>query len=312
MTNLATLRNIDGVLLLDKPKGISSNHALQKIKRLYRAKKAGHCGSLDPLATGMLPLCFGQATKFSQYLLDARKHYIVTAQLGIKTTTGDAEGEIIARCQPVNIDESTILRTLPAFFGEITQVPPIYSALKFQGQPLYRLARKGIQIEPKSRQVIIYSLNLLSYEKDLMILDVHCSKGTYIRSLIEDIGESLGTGASVIELRRLDAGHFHEKSMFSVMTLETIFEQKGIEGIESLLMPIDALLENIPAKTLSFDAAQMILQGKKIELSLNNEKGVIRLYTEQEKFLGLGYITEENQLIAKRLMNSTLLNDCAE
>ena len=212
-------RDVNGILLLDKPKGLSSNAALQQVKRLYCARKAGHTGSLDPLASGMLPICFGKATKMSQQWLNADKIYHVRAQLGIQTTTGDAEGSIVAEKAVPDLTPKIIEQTLNRFRGEIQQVPPMYSALKHQGQPLYKLARRGITIERLPRAVIIHHLSLLSYENHQLELQVHCSKGTYIRTLIEDIGEALHCGAHVVELRRLSVGNFSAEQMISLEQL---------------------------------------------------------------------------------------------
>ena len=228
-------RDVNGILLLDKPIGITSNAALQTVKRLYAAKKAGHTGSLDPLATGMLPICFGKATKISAQLLDADKTYQVTAQLGIKTATGDKEGEIIAEKPVATFTLSQMEKTLENFRGPIQQIPPMYSALKHQGQPLYKLARRGITIERLPRSVTIHQLDLINFADDVIELYVRCSKGTYIRTLIEDIGEALGCGAHVISLRRLTVAKFLEKNM---ITLDQVCNlQQQLEELDQYLLP---------------------------------------------------------------------------
>lgn len=213
-------RQIDGILLLDKPIGISSNHALQKIKRLFQAKKAGHTGTLDVLASGMLIVCFGKATKLAGKLLNADKTYLVTAKLGIKTTTCDAEGEVVATKPTDNITKELIEKVLQKFRGEIMQIPSMYSAIKHKGTPLYKLARKGVEVERSPRKVNIYELKLLDWHKDRLKLEVRCSKGTYIRNLIEDIGEALGCGAYVTELRRLSIGKFQAEQMYTIEEIQ--------------------------------------------------------------------------------------------
>jgi tRNA pseudouridine55 synthase len=216
-------RDISGILVLNKPKGISSNGALQTTKRLFFAAKAGHTGSLDPLATGVLPICFGEATKFSQFLLDSDKRYVATIRLGVRTTTGDAEGEIIERKTAAYVDKQSLLSTLDLFVGEISQIPSMYSALKYQGKPLYKLAREGKEVERKVRQIKIYNLELLDFragEYAEFDIDIRCSKGTYVRSLAEDIGEQLGCGAHVTALHRSASGPFLDEDAISIEALE--------------------------------------------------------------------------------------------
>jgi len=223
--------NINGILLLDKPIGLSSNAALQKVKRLFRAKKAGHTGSLDPLATGMLPICFGQSTKLAQGFLALDKIYVVTGQLGTKTTTGDVEGEVVeTKAVP---EQLSLEKTLDLFRGEITQIPPMYSALKHQGQPLYKLARQGITVEREPRSQTVYQLDLIEYNPENLTLKLKicCSKGTYVRTLIEDIAEALGTVGHVIELRRIQVGDFQEADMLTLETLETLTEEELLKTL---------------------------------------------------------------------------------
>lgn len=241
---------VDGILLLDKDTGLSSNRALQQVKHLFNARKAGHTGSLDPLASGLLPLCFGEATKLSQYLLDSDKRYLTTFKLGETTTTGDVEGEVIAR-QVVDISEQKLQQALTNFSGVFEQVPPMYSALKKNGQPLYKLARQGIEIERKPRTVEILDLTVINFDGERVELDVHCSKGFYIRSLAFDLGEALGCGAHVTELRRTSVGKFNVEDAIKFTDLERMDNQQRQEQ----LLPVDAGIVNMPFVNLSEDAS---------------------------------------------------------
>jgi tRNA pseudouridine55 synthase len=234
-------RQIDGILLLDKPVGISSNRALQKIKHLFQAKKAGHTGTLDVLASGLLIICFGKATKLAQLLLDADKSYQVTGKLGVKTTTCDSEGKVLETKPIDNITLELIQETLEKFRGEITQVPSMYSALKHNGTPLYKLARKGIEVERKARKVHIYELKLLDWSNDILKLDVRCSKGTYIRNLIDDIGQDLGCGAYVTELRRSAIGKFKISQAYTIVQLQESHETNGFAAIDAKILPMEIL-----------------------------------------------------------------------
>lgn len=232
-------RAINGILLLDKPYEMSSNHALQAVKRIYFAQKAGHTGALDPLATGMLPICLGEGTKFSQFLLDTDKTYIVTAKLGVRTTTSDADGEIVAE-KPVNVSQEQLDIALDSFRGTTQQVPSMYSALKYQGQPLYKYAREGIEVPRVSRDITVYKLDLLRFVDDEVDLEIHVSKGTYIRTIIDDLGEMLGCGAHVADLRRVTVGSYPREKMVTIEQLETLLEQAQTEGISpsDLLDPL--------------------------------------------------------------------------
>ena len=239
-------RTIDGVLLLDKPIGLTSNQALQRVKRLFDARKAGHTGSLDPLASGLLPICLGQATKVSGFLLNASKRYLVTARLGQRTDTGDADGQIIEE-QPVPpIDHDAVKRVLVQFEGSQKQVPPMYSAIKHRGQRLYKLAREGIEIERQAREIEIYGLEILSLETNALQLDISCSKGTYVRTLIENIAQALGTVAHVIVLRRLAVGPYAEGRMYKLEELETLAGH-GMERLDDILLPVDSALGHWPS-----------------------------------------------------------------
>lgn len=235
-------RQIDGVLLLDKPIGISSNQALQKIKHLFQAKKAGHTGTLDVLASGLLIICFGKATKLASTLLNANKSYRVCAKLGIKTTTCDAEGKVLETKSTDKITRELIEEVLQKFRGEILQIPSMYSALKHQGTPLYKLARKGIEVKREPRKVNIYELKLLDWQKDLLKLEIVCSKGTYVRNLVDDIGASLGCGAYVTELRRLSVGKFQAEQMHTIDQLQQLFESGDFPAIDAKILPTEILL----------------------------------------------------------------------
>jgi tRNA pseudouridine55 synthase len=233
---------INGILLLDKPLYLTSNRVLQRVKRLFGAKKAGHTGSLDPLATGMLPICFGKATKCAQYLLDSDKYYRVSAKLGVTTRTGDAEGDILKERPIPSFTEASLMEVLSAFTGTISQTPPMYSAIKHQGKPLYLLARKGLVIERKAREVKIHALKLEGWDSEHLHLYVHCSKGTYIRTLVEDIGEVLQCGAHVSALRRLAVAPYQEENMVSLATLEEQHEREGSESLSAYLLPAEVAI----------------------------------------------------------------------
>lgn len=234
-------RSLDGVLLLDKPSGISSNQALQRVKWLFSAAKAGHTGSLDPLATGMLPICFGRATKLSQILLNDDKTYQVVAQLGVRTTTSDLEGEVVVERPVPDYDHATLNAVLENFRGNIQQIPSMFSALKYQGQPLYKLARKGITIERPARSISIYQLNILSYQCQQLTLQVRCSKGTYIRTLVDDLGERLGCGAHVLKLRRISVNRFRQHQMHTLPVLQAAADASDIVALDNYLLSPDAI-----------------------------------------------------------------------
>ena len=296
-------RRVDGILLLDKPLGISSNHALQKVKRLYNAQKAGHTGNLDPLATGVLPICLGEATKVSAFLLDADKRYRGKVKLGIRTRTADAEGEVIEKREVGQLDEAHIRAVLSHFLGEIEQVPPMHSAIKVDGQPLYKLAHQGIEIERKPRCVVIYALELLAIQGDTLEIDVHCSKGTYIRTLAEDIGEALGCGAHLSGLIRTGAGPFRIDDAVDMATLEHLAEE-GPEALDELLLPVEEALENWPDVTLSDNAAYYLGMGQAVMVPNAPTDGMVRLFDKQERFLGVGFIADDGKVAPKRLFKT--------
>lgn len=295
-------QNINGILLLDKPQALSSNAALQKVKRLFNAKKAGHTGSLDPLATGMLPLCFGEATKFSHHLLAANKVYEVTAKLGVQTSTGDAEGNIIAT-RPVHAIPEQIDTILAQFIGDISQIPPMYSALKFQGQPLYQLARKGLEVKRQARIIHIYDIQLLAVAADELNLRVHCSKGTYIRTLVEDIGHALGCGAHVKILRRVSVEPFQNVLMYKLDELEKM----TMDSLMACLLATDSAIKTFPAVHLSVEAAFYLRMGQSVQTTIPHDANLfVRLYDENKAFLGLGEILADRRVKPHRLVNITI------
>ncbi|WP_286788084.1 MULTISPECIES: tRNA pseudouridine(55) synthase TruB [unclassified Pseudomonas] len=296
-------RSVNGILVLDKPRGLTSNAALQKVRWLLNAEKAGHTGSLDPLATGVLPLCFGEATKFSQYLLDADKGYETVMQLGVTTTTGDAEGEIVDR-REVNLDASAVEAALPVFRGDILQVPPMYSALKRDGQPLYKLARAGEVVEREPRSVTISRLELLALTTDRATLDVHCSKGTYIRSLVEDLGQTLGCGAHVAELRRTQAGPFALAQSVSLEMLEKAHEEGGAEALDAFLLPVDSGLEHWPLLQLTEHTAYYWLHGQPVRAANAPKFGWMRVQDNEGRFIGIGEVTDDGRIAPRRLVRS--------
>ncbi len=300
--NRRTSRHINGILLLDKPINITANFALQAVKRLYAAKKAGHTGSLDPLATGMLPICFGEATKFSQFLLDSDKRYWVIAQLGVKTTTGDAEGDVVAQRPVLEYSASQLEATFDKFRGDIEQVPSMYSALKHQGRPLYELARQGITIERAARPVHIYDLKLLDRTLDTLILDITCSKGTYIRTLVEDIGEVLGCGAHVHTLRRLNAGPYQEQQMITLPQLESLAQTGDYSALDACLLPIDTAITGWPLMTVSEAAFYYLRRGQPVILPHAPTSGWVRLNLHDGKFLGVGEILDDGRVAPRRLV----------
>ncbi|MDH0141808.1 tRNA pseudouridine(55) synthase TruB [Aquipseudomonas alcaligenes] len=297
-------RNVSGILILDKPRGMSSNQALQKVRWLLNAEKAGHTGSLDPLATGVLPLCFGEATKFSQYLLDADKGYETVAQLGVTTTTGDAEGEVVER-REVTVGRDDIEALLPRFRGEIKQIPPMYSALKKDGQPLYKLARAGEVVEREARSVNIARLELLALDNAQLRLSVACSKGTYIRTLVEDIGRELGCGGHVAELRRTQAGPFLLAQAISLETLEKAHAEGGSEALDQFLLPSDSGLEHWPLLQLSEHSAYYWLHGQPVRAPEAPKFGMVRVQDHTGRFIGVGEVSDDGRIAPKRLISTS-------
>lgn len=281
-----------GLLLLDKPIGLSSNAALQQAKRALRADKAGHTGSLDPLASGLLPLCFGEATKFSQFLLDADKSYYARFQLGVSTATGDAEGEVLAR-RPVQVGRADIEAAMTAFRGDIVQIPPIYSAIKYQGKPLYKIARRGGTVEIQPRSIHISRYQLLDCGVDWLDVEIACSKGTYIRSLATDLGEALGCGAHVTALRRLSVGGF---------TLDQTLPLDALDGATTLL-PVDQCIQHLPTLTVSDADRRRLLCGLTVAGLGLPASDAMRVYDMQAVFLGVGEVRADGVLLPRRMMS---------
>lgn len=293
-------RDVNGILLLDKPQGMSSNQALQRVKALYQAQKAGHTGSLDPLATGVLPLCFGEATKISGFMLDADKRYQVVIRLGEKTTTADAEGEVLATADYSQVSQADVLQALEHFTGQQQQLPPMYSAVKHQGQRLYQLARQGREVERLPRDITIYQLDLLHFELPLIELNVHCSKGTYIRTLAEDLAEHLGSVAHVEALRRTAVGGFDAQPV-EMAALEAAAQQ-GIAALDGLLLPSDSAILDWPSLELNSDMAFYICQGQAVMVPRAPASGLVRLYRPEHEFIGIGRIQSDGRVAPKRLM----------
>lgn len=290
-------RPVSGVLLLDKPIGLSSNGVLQKVKWLFQAEKAGHTGNLDPLATGLLPICLGEATKFSQTLLDADKGYIATVQLGATTTTGDSEGEITETC-PVDVTQLRLEALLPQLLGPMLQVPPMYSALKHQGKALYEYARQGVEIERQARSITIFSLTLLDFRGDVFDIAVDCSKGTYIRVLAEEIGRRLGCGAHLSALRRTRTAGF---TLQGAVTIEQL-EAMSLAERDALLRAADCLLDNLPQVQLDESATQYWQNGNPVQQPNLPTIGELRVYDAASRFIGLGFIQADGRLAPKRVV----------
>ena len=293
-------RLLDGVLLLDKPPGITSNTAVQKTRRLFRVEKAGHTGTLDPMATGLLPVCLGEATKFSHLLLEADKTYSATVLLGVTTSTGDLEGKITARSR-VRAEREAIEPVLKHFVGQILQTPPMYSAIKRGGQPLYKLARAGGEVPREPRRIIIRSLILLGLEGEELKLSVSCSKGTYIRVLAEDIGRELGCGACLSALRREGVGGF--RLSHSTVTLEQL-EQMAPADRDALLLPEDALVSSLPRLDLDAAGALRLTHGQSVERSEAHVAGLARIYGPSREFLGIGEVTAPGLIVPRRLVSA--------
>ncbi|MGD2076141.1 MAG: tRNA pseudouridine(55) synthase TruB [Gammaproteobacteria bacterium] len=296
-------RDVNGILLLDKPSGITSNDALQQVKRLYFARKAGHTGSLDPLASGVLPICMGEATKVSAFLLDADKRYQVRCRLGVRTSTADAEGEVLESRPVGSYSPEQIEVVLAGFRGSIEQIPPMYSALKHQGQRLYKLAREGVEVERKPRRVEIYELSLKGQGEDWIEIGVHCSKGTYVRTLVEDIGDKLGPGAHVAGLRRTGVGPYDEEGLVTLETLERL-KVSDMAAMDRLLLPLESALTQWPDVQLSADAAFYLQQGQPVLVPHAPTSGWVRLYERNRSFLGMGEILDDGRVAPRRLMKA--------
>ncbi len=295
-------RNISGILLLDKPPGMTSNAALQTAKRLFDACKAGHTGSLDPLATGVLPLCFGEATKFSQFLLDADKRYLTTITLGVTTDSGDADGEVLEKREVPEITEEKLETILDDYRGLISQVPSMFSAIKVDGQPLYKLARQGIEVERKAREVTIHSLTLVGFTDDTITLDIHCSKGTYVRSIAEDIGQDLGCGAHVSVLRRLGAGPYQAEQTISLEALQ----EMALPERDKLLTPLYSAVEDWPRVVVTEVMASYVRQGQSVQVANSPTEGWVSIFSEsdehQDEFIGVGEIMDDGKVAPRRIV----------
>ncbi len=297
-------RDLTGIILLDKPVGLGSTQVLQRVKNLFQARKGGHTGSLDRLASGLLPLCFGEATKISGFLLDADKRYRSTFRLGVVTSTGDAEGEVIERHDPPQLDEQEILRVLAEFKGPIEQVPPMHSAIKHQGQRLYKLAHQGLTVERQPRSVTIYRLELLGFGDGRLRVEVDCSKGTYIRTLAEDIGKRLGCGGSVESLHRFGAGPFDAKDMVSLSELEERAE-RGLAALDELLLPIEAAVAHWPGVSLPDAVAHYLRRGQPVLVPHAPTEGWVRIFAGGDRFVGIGEVLDDGRVAPRRLINAS-------
>lgn len=302
-------RQVNGILLLNKALGVSSNKALQEVKHLYHAAKAGHTGTLDPLATGVLPICFGEATKFTQFLLDADKKYSATIRFGISTSSGDAGSKIVSESGAINLNIEKINSTLARFRGKILQVPSMYSALKHEGVRLYELARKGINVDRKARSIEIYSLEIINFrpgEFPEADFKVHCSKGTYIRSLAEDIGTSLGCGAYISNLHRDAVGEFNNNDSITQKELEFIKNSDLMDDLDSLLKPIDAGIQHLMEANLTEDATFYFCRGQPVvapqTFRESKEGDIVRVFQQEGLFIGVGEISADGKLVPKRLI----------
>ena len=297
-------RDVDGVFLLDKPQGMSSNDIMQKVKRLFQANKAGHTGALDPLATGMLPICLGEATKFSQFLLDADKRYLVTAKLGERTDTSDAEGQVV-ETREVHVETQQILTALEQFRGDILQVPTMFSALKHNGKPLYEYARQGITVEREARPITIFELNFIDYNAPYLTLEVHCSKGTYIRTLVDDLGEVLGCGAHVTMLRRTAVADYPVAEMMPINELQLLAESFPLSELDRLLLPTDTAVSKLPALHLDVEQSKAIGFGQRVKFANEQQlSGQVRLFSAENLFLGVALI-DGNIIRPQRLITQS-------
>lgn len=294
-------RSISGIIVLDKAVGLSSNKALQEVKWLFEANKAGHTGSLDPLATGVLPLCLGEATKVSQFLLNSDKRYRARIKLGIRTDGADSEGQVIAQCDEVNVSREQVEQALQSFKGETQQIPPMHSALKVDGVPLYKLAREGKTIPREARSICVYELELTDFQGDEIELEITCSKGTYIRTIADDLGQDLGCGAHIIALRRLQAGAFTEADCVSTDALREVKEKHGMDRLDQNLIPMDRAIEDLPEVNLPSIAASQFKNGQSVLVRHLPEEGLVRLY-EEEQFIGIGCIDDDGKVAPKRLI----------
>jgi len=297
-------RDVNGILLLDKPVGTGSNEVLQIVKRLYQARKAGHTGSLDRLACGLLPICLGEATKMSGFLLNADKRYQALVRLGEKSSTGDAEGEIIERRPVPVLSPEQVNRVLEGFHGEIEQIPPMHSAVKIQGQRLYKLAHRGLTIEREPRRVTIRSIAMTALAGADLHIDVLCTKGTYIRTLAEDIGEALGCGARIEALRRTASGPFSSEQMVGLETLGELAAEPGLAALDGLLLPMQTAVAQWPDIHLSESVAYYLRMGQAVLVPRAPTSGMVRLYRDSERFIGVGEVLDDGRIAPRRLVNT--------
>lgn len=296
-------RDVHGIFLLDKPQGVSSNDIMQKVKRLFQANKAGHTGALDPLATGMLPICLGEATKFSQFLLDSDKRYRVVAKLGERTDTSDADGQLV-ETRNVTVTTDDILAVLPAFRGDILQIPTMFSALKHQGKPLYEYARQGITVERTARPITIFELQFIDYHPPFLTLEVHCSKGTYIRTLVDDLGEKLGCGAHVTLLRRLAVADYPTEKMMSIEDLQNLSVSHPLATLDTYLLPMDSAVARLPALFLDAQQTQAVAFGQRVKFeNPQHWQGLVRLFGSDQRFLGIAEVDQHNVIRPARMVN---------
>lgn len=296
-------RDLTGIVLLDKPIGMGSTQVLRRVKNLFKARKAGHTGSLDRLASGLLPICFGEATKISGFLLEADKRYRSTFRLGVVTNTGDAEGEVLEQCVPPEFERKTILRVLDEFGGEIEQIPPMHSAIKHQGQRLYKLAHQGLTVERQPRRVTIHRLELLEHGDGRLKVEVDCSKGTYIRTLAEDIGKRLGCGASVETLHRTGAGPFHAADMVPLAELEER-AREGPERLDEVLLPMETAVAHWPGVSLPDAVAYYLRRGQPVLVPHAPTEGWVRIFAAGDRFVGVGEVLDDGRVAPRRLMNA--------
>ena len=302
-------RPINGVILVDKPTGISSNDTLQKVKRIFFAQKAGHTGALDPLATGMLPLCFGEATKFSQFLLDSDKRYRVVAKLGERTDTSDSDGEVV-ETRAVNVERDQLEACIDSFRGTTDQIPSMYSALKYQGRKLYEYAREGISIPRESRKITVYTVELLRFDNNEVEMELHVTKGTYIRTIVDDLGEKLGCGAHVTYLRRTGVSNFPYERMVTIEQLQALLDQAKVDEVEpgtvldALLLPTDTAVQDLPEVNITAEAAVHVLHGNPVAAEVVPAEGTLVRITvaEAAEFIGVGTIDAKGMLAPKRVM----------
>lgn len=303
---------MDGILLLDKPDGLTSNDALQRVKRLYGAAKAGHTGSLDPIATGVLPICFGEATKFSQFLLNSDKRYLTEIRLGVRTDSSDSEGEVVEEKPVPELTLEDIEEALEPFRGEIDQIPSMFSAIKHQGQPLYKLARQGIEVEREARRITVFEIRVDAFEGDRLTLFIHCSKGTYVRTIADDLGQALGCGAHVTALRRVSVGPFDIEDTHTLPALEAVRDGGGHRALDALLKPLETAVSQWPEVLVPESSTWFMHKGQPVQIAHAPTEGQVRLMErmpgaepgapEQRRFFGVGEVLDDGRIAPRRLL----------